>query len=123
MKQPNFDNSKCKIIEQVVPLKSELKYDCKIQSSMNENEMNFQYIKDLEVEFMNSSFELKEIVFNLNEHSAEKSSSNEEKVQEVEMSYEGLSLKELPKHLKYAFLGVEKSKPVIISTDLTKEKE
>ena len=32
-------------------------------------------------------------------------------------------MKELPKHLKYAFLGVEKSKPVIISADLTEEKE
>ena len=39
------------------------------------------------------------------------------------MSYEGLILKELPKHLKYAFLGEKKLKPVIISVDLTKEKE
>ena len=29
----------------------------------------------------------------------------------------------LPKHLKYAFLEAEKSKPVIISADLTKHKE
>ena len=45
-----------------------MKYECKIQSSMNENEMNFQYIEDLEVEFLNSSFELKEIVLSLNEN-------------------------------------------------------
>ena len=32
-------------------------------------------------------------------------------------------MEELPKHLKYAFLEAEKSKPVIISTDLTKHKE
>ena len=32
-------------------------------------------------------------------------------------------MKELPKHLKYAFLRAEKSKPVIISADLTEEKE
>ena len=44
----------------------------------NENEMNFQYIEDLEFRFMNSNFELKEI--GLNEHSAEKSSNNEEKI-------------------------------------------
>ena len=29
----------------------------------------------------------------------------------------------LPKHFKYAFLEVEKSKPMIISADLTKHKE
>ena len=80
LKQLDFDNVKCKILEQVVPINYELKYDFKIQSSMNENEMNFQYIEDLEVEFLNSSFELKEIVCSLNEHSAEKSSSNEEKL-------------------------------------------
>ena len=50
---------------------------------MNKNEMNFQYMEDLEVEFMNSSFELKETVLSLNEHSAEKSSSSEDKIQEV----------------------------------------
>ena len=62
--------------------------------------MNFQYIKDLEVEHLNASLELKETVLSLNENNAEKSSSNEEKVQEVENSFEGLILKELPKHLK-----------------------
>ena len=32
-------------------------------------------------------------------------------------------MKELPKHLKYAFLGAEKAKPVIILVDLIEEKE
>ena len=32
-------------------------------------------------------------------------------------------MKELPKHLKYAFLEVGKSKPIIISADLTEHKE
>ena len=32
-------------------------------------------------------------------------------------------MKELPKPLKYAFLGMEKSKPVIIENYLTQEKE
>ena len=41
LKQPDFDNDECKIVEQVVPINSKLKYDYKIQSSMNENEMNF----------------------------------------------------------------------------------
>ena len=45
------------------------------------------------------------------------------KILEEEKSSEGLILKELPKHLKYVFLGEEKSKPVIIVEYLTVEKE
>ena len=97
--------------------------DCKFQNSMNENMKNFQYIEALDVEYLNSSLEFKEIVLSLKEISAEKSSNSEEKEQEVEKSYEGLILKELPKHLKYAFLGAEKAQPVIIAADLTKENE
>ena len=32
-------------------------------------------------------------------------------------------LKELPEHLKYVFLGKERSQPMIIAADLTLEKE
>ena len=85
--------------------------------------MNFQYIEDLDVEYLNSSLELKETILNLNENSVEKPSSSEEKVQEVEMSFEGLILKQLPKNLKYAFLGAERAQPVIIAANLTEEKE
>ena len=52
-----------------------------------------------------------------------KSSNSEEKAQKIEKTYEGLILKVLPKHLKYAFLGAERSKPVIIAVDLTEDKE
>ena len=41
LKQPEFDNANCKLVETKVPINSELKNECKIQSSMNENEMNF----------------------------------------------------------------------------------
>ena len=47
LKRSDFDNAECNIVEQVVPINSELKYDCKIQSSKNENEKNFQYIENL----------------------------------------------------------------------------
>ena len=46
-------------------------------------------------------------------NSTEKSSNNEDKTKEIEISLEGLTLKELPKKLKYAFLEPEKEKPVI----------
>ena len=46
---------------------------------MNENEKNFQYIEDLDVEFLNSSYEVKETILSLNEGSVEKSSGCEGK--------------------------------------------
>ena len=90
---------------------------------MNESMINLQYVEDLDIEHLNARVELKETILNLNEDNAERSIINEDKVQEVEKSYEGLILKELPKHLKYAFLGAEISKPIIIVADLTEDKE
>ena len=114
LKQFDSDNTDCKSVEQIVPIILELIHDCKIQNSMNENEMNFQYIKAHDVEYLNSSFEFKETTLSLKEISKERLSSNEEKEQGVEKSYEGLILKELPKHLKYAFLGAEREQLVIM---------
>ena len=90
---------------------------------MNENMMNLQYIEDLDTEHLNTIVKLKETVLSLNEDKAERSSISEDMVQEVEKIYEGLILMELPKHLKYAFLGAERSKLVIIAADLTENKE
>ena len=71
---------------------------------------------------MNSNFKLKDSVFSVGEIGAEKSRSYEEKV-EKNKSSEGLILKELPEHLKYAFLQPEKGKAVIILAGLTRLEE
>ena len=86
---------------------------------MNDNEMNFQYLEHLEVEFLNSNFNLKVAVLSVEENSAEKSSNYEEEVIQENTSSEGLILKELLRHLKYAFLQPEQAKLVIISVGLT----
>ena len=52
LKQPGFGNTNCKIVETKVPINFELINDCKIQSSMNENETNLQYHEYLNVEFL-----------------------------------------------------------------------
>ena len=119
LKHPKFDITTCRIVETKDLISFELRNDCKIQSSMNENEMNFQYIECLDVEFLNSNFTFKEAVLSLNENSVEKSSAYKEKVLEINTSSEDLIMKEMPKHLKYPFLEAGKSKPVIISADLT----
>ena len=122
LKQPEFDNVDCKIVQTKVLISSELINDCMIQNSMNENEMNFQYLDVLDVEFLNSNFESKEAVLNIDENSIEKC-SNEQKEEETETSSEGLTLKELPNQLKYAFLEPEKAKPIIILAALTDYEE
>ena len=81
--------------------------------------MNFQYLEDLDFEFMNSICDLKVTLISLNENNTEKSSRNEENAKEMETSSKGLTLKELPRHLKYVFLEPEKVKLVIISSALT----
>ena len=93
----------------MVPISFELTDDCKNQDSMNENMINFQYIEVLDTKFLNASVELKETVLSMNEEYAENSSSSKEKVHEIEKFFEGLILKELPKHLKYYFLGTERA--------------
>ena len=123
LKQPDGEKNECKNCENVVPISSELIDDCKHQDSINESMMNLQYIEDLDTEHLNIRVELKEKVLSLNEDDVERSSSNGEKVQELEKIYKGLIMKELPKHLKYAFLGAERSKLVIIVVDLTEDKE
>ena len=51
--------------------------------------MNFQYLEDLDCEFLTSSCDLKEAILSLNENSIEKSSSNEEKAKEYKQVGKG----------------------------------
>ena len=53
--------------------------------------LNFQYIEDLDTEYLNPRFELKETILSRNEDNVEKSSNSEEKAQEIEKSYEGVN--------------------------------
>ena len=59
----------------------------------------------------------------MNEKSTENLGRNEKKGNEQETSAEGLMLKELPSHPKYAFLEPEGVKPVIISVALNENEE
>ena len=122
LKQYGSENTNCKTVETIVPISPELIFDCNFQNSINENEMNFQYLDDLDCEWLNSSFDLKETIFSLNENCPKKC-SNEEKVEETKTSSKGLTLKELPSHLKHAFLEPEKARHVVISVALTDHEE
>ena len=92
------------VLETIVPINFELEYDFKIQSSMNENEMNFQYLKDIDFEFLNYSIEFKKTILSPNEGSAKNSSNCEGKAQEVETIFEELILKEITQTFEVCLL-------------------
>ena len=91
-----------------------MNYDCNLQHSINEIEMNFQYLESIDYELLPSSLQNRETILILNENSQEHVCSKEQKATEQETSAKGLILKELPSHLKYSFLEPKKGKPVII---------
>ena len=123
LKQLELGSADCEIVETKIPISFELATDCNFQNLMNENEMNFKYLKHLQVKILNSMCKLKDSVFSVRENSAEKSSSYEKKVAEENKSSEGLILKELLQQLKYAFLQLEKGKSIIISVGLARLEE
>ena len=55
LKQPELSNVDYEIVETKIPISFELINDRIFQCSMNENEMNFQYLEHLEVEFLDSN--------------------------------------------------------------------
>ena len=121
--QSDADEENCMVIENFNPVSLVLNSDCNIQHSINENEMNFQYLKSVDYELLHSSLQYTETVLSLNENSTENSCSKEKKATEQKTSAEGLIFKELPSHMKYAFLEPEKKKPVIISAAFTENEE
>ena len=76
LKQYEFESPDCKTVETISPISSKLIFYCNFQNSINENEMNFQYLDDLDCEFLHSNCELKETIFSLNENDIEKTSNN-----------------------------------------------
>ena len=123
LEHPDVDVESCMALENNSLLSVELNSDCTIQHSINEIEMNFQYLKSIDCEKLPSSMYNKEKVLSMNENSQDDVCSQGQKAAEQETSTEGLILKELPSHLKYDFLELEKRKPVIISAVLTKSEE
>ena len=74
-------------------LNDELNFDCIIQHSINEIEMNFQYLESFDCEVLPSNLFNKETVASINENSQDKESRQEQQTHDEETSAEGLTLK------------------------------
>ena len=123
LKNLDTDREDYKLVDEVYLNNSDCYYDCNDQLPINENEMNFQYLECVNADFLHISLYSTEKVLSLKQNSMDNGDNNEEKEFHQETSTEGLVLKELPSHLKYAYFELPKSKPVIISARLSDAEE
>ena len=123
LKNLDTDREDYKLVDDVYLNNSGCYYDCNAQLPINENEMNFQYLEGVNSDFPHISLHSTEKVLSLKQNSMDNGDNNEEKEFHQETSAEGLVLKELPSHLKYAYLELPNSKPVIISARLSDAEE
>ena len=123
LEHPDVDAESCMAVGNKSLLNFELNSDCILRHSINEIEMNFQYLESLDCEVLTSNLFNKETVSSINENSQDEVCSQKQQTHEQETSAEGLTLNELPSHLKYEFVEPEKRKPVIISAALSEEQK
>ena len=122
LKNLDTDKEDYKLVDDVYLNNSDW-YDCNAQLPINENEMNFQYLKCVNADFLRLSLYSTERVLSLKQNNMENGDHKEEKEFLQETSTEGLVLKEFPSHLKYAYLELPKSKPIIIFARLSDDEE
>ena len=119
----DIERDDIKSVEDVYVNNSDLYYDCNDQLSINEKEMNFMYLEGLDSDSLHINLHSTEKVMNLEQNGIKQREIIEEKEFHQETSEEGLVLKELPSHLKYAYLELPKNKPVIIFARISDAEE
>ena len=119
MQNIDIDRENCNVVDDVYTHNPDVHNDCNAQIFINEKEINSQYIEDDYSDCLHNSFHFVETVLSLKQNRNDKGENNEKGEIHQETSEEGLMLKELPSHLKYAYLESPKRKPVIISARLS----
>ena len=71
LEQPDVDVEICMAVENSSPISVELNSDCNLHYSINEIEMNFQYLESIDYETLPSSWQNIKAVLSLNENSQE----------------------------------------------------
>ena len=67
--QPDVDAENCNVVSNSSSISFDLISYCNLQHSINENEMNFQYIESVDYELLHSSLQNRETILSLNENS------------------------------------------------------
>ena len=68
LEQPDVDAEICMTVENSSPISVELNSDCNLHQSINEIEMNFQYLESIDYELLPSSWQNIEAILSLNEN-------------------------------------------------------
>ena len=123
MQNIDIDRENCNVVDDVYTYNPNVHSDCNAQIFINEKEINSQYIEDDCSDCPYNSFHSIETVLSLKQNRNDKGENNGKEEIHQETSEEGLVLKELPSHLKYAYLESSNRKPVIISARLSDTKE
>ena len=123
MQNINIDREDCNVVDDVYTYNPDVHNDYNAQIFINEKEINSQYIEDDYSDCPYNSFHSIETVLSLKQNRNDKGENNEIGEIHQETSEEGPVLKELPSHLKYAYLESPKRKPVIISARLSDAEE
>ena len=123
MQNIDIDREICNVVDDVYTYNPDVHNDCNAQIFINEKEINSQYIEDDYSDCPYNSFHSIETVLSLKQNINEKGENNEKGEIHQETNEEGLVLKELPSHLKYAHLESPKRKQVIISARLSDAEE
>ena len=89
LEHPNGEADSCMAVRNNSLLNDELNSDCIIQHSINEIEMNFQYLESFDCEVLPSNMFNKETVSSVNENSQDEISSQKQQTREQETSAEG----------------------------------
>ena len=82
LEHPNVKADSCMAVRIKSLLNDELNYACIIQHSINEIEMNFQYLESFDCEVLPSKMFNKEIVSSINENSQDEISSQKQETHE-----------------------------------------
>ena len=123
MQDIDIDRENCNVVDDVYTYNPDVHNDCNAQIFINEKEINSQYIEDDYSDCPYNSFHSIETVLSLKQNRNDRGENNKKGEIHQETSEEGLVLKELPSHLKYAYLESPKRKPVIISARLSDTEE
>ena len=75
LEHPNVESDSCMVVRNTSLLNDELNYDCIIQHSITEIEMNFQYLESFDCDVLPSNLFNKETVSSINENSQNEESS------------------------------------------------
>ena len=86
LEHPDVDAESCMVLENNSLLSVELNSDCIIQHTINEIEMNFQYLESIDCEMLPSNMYNKETVSSMNENSQDDVCSQGQKAAEQETS-------------------------------------